>query len=171
MRSAQLFKAFQETSEKKIDFIFGTQKINITFFIVICFDLFYFSWAWSLWVHFTYQRSVMTIDMGEKMRSKQKIMSKTLWNLSAELKKKNCAKLSWNVLFPFSFLTLYCRLQRLPLTRAFEGFFFCLFKAEFPWTSINCFHGFPRALAEKVPWSLNEGRITSNDDGFFKLFY
>ena len=62
-------------------------------------------------------------------------------------------------------------LQRLPLTRAFAGFLFCLFKPEFSWTSINCFHGFPRALTEKVPSSLNEGRIISNDDGFFKLFY
>ena len=171
MRSAQLFKAFQETSEKKIDFIFGTQKINITFFYCNLFRFILLFLSLIIVGPFTYQRSVMTIDMGEKMRSKQKIMSKTLWNLSAELKKKNCGKLSWNVLFPFSFLTLYCRLQRLPLTRAFEGFFFCLFKADFPWTSINCFHGFPRALAEKVPWSLNEGRITANDAGFFKLFY
>ena len=49
--------------------------------------------------------------------------------------------------------------------------FFCLFKPEFSWTSINCFHGFPRALTEKVPSSLNEGRIISNDDSFLKLFY
>ena len=60
--------------------------------------------------------------------------------------------------------------QRLPLTRAFAGFFFCLFKPEFSWTSINCFHGFPRALTEKVPSSLNEGRIISNDDGFLNYF-
>ena len=62
-------------------------------------------------------------------------------------------------------------LQRLPPTRAFEGFFSVCFKPEFSWTSINCFHGFPRALTERVPSSLNEGRIISNDDGFFKLFY
>ena len=57
-------------------------------------------------------------------------------------------------------------LQRLPLTRAFKGFFF----REFSWTSINCFHGFTRALTEKVPSSLNEGRIISNDDGFLNYF-
>ena len=33
-------------------------------------------------------------------------------------------------------------LQRLPLTRALQGFFFCLLKPEFSWTPINCFHGF-----------------------------
>ena len=60
-------------------------------------------------------------------------------------------------------------LQRLPLTRALKGFF-CLFKLEFSWTSINCFHGFPRALKEKVLLSLNEGRIISNDDGFLNYF-
>ena len=49
-------------------------------------------------------------------------------------------------------------------------FFFCVFKPEFSWTSINCFHGFPRALTEKVPSSLNEGRIISNDDGFLNYF-
>ena len=48
--------------------------------------------------------------------------------------------------------------------------FFCLFKPEFSWTSINYFHGFPRALIEKVPSSLNEGRIISNDDGFLNYF-
>ena len=57
-------------------------------------------------------------------------------------------------------------LQRLPLTRAFKVFFF----REFSWTSINCFHGFTRALTEKVPSSLNEGRIISNDDGFLNYF-
>ena len=31
---------------------------------------------------------------------------------------------------------------------------------------MNCFHGFPRALTEKVPSSLNEGQINSKDDGF-----
>ena len=67
-------------------------------------------------------------------------------------------------------LLLLLLLQRLPLTRAFEGFFFCLFKPEFSWTSINCFHGFPRALTEKVPSSLNEGRIISNDDVFLSCF-
>ena len=35
-----------------------------------------------------------------------------------------------------------------------NGFFFRLFKPEFLWTSINCFHGFPCALTEKVPSSL-----------------
>ena len=42
---------------------------------------------------------------------------------------------------------------------------------------INCFHGFPRALTEKVvrvPSSVNEGRILiriiSNDDGVFDYF-
>ena len=56
--------------------------------------------------------------------------------------------------------------------------FFCLFKPEFSWTSINCFHGFPRALTEKtekVPSSLNEGRrltrIISNEGGFLNYFY
>ena len=48
--------------------------------------------------------------------------------------------------------------------------FFCVFKPEFSWTSINCFHGFPRALTEKVPSSQNEGRIISNDDGFLNYF-
>ena len=48
--------------------------------------------------------------------------------------------------------------------------FLCLFKPEFSWTSINGFHGFPRALTEKVPSSLNEGRIISNDDGFLDYF-
>ena len=49
-------------------------------------------------------------------------------------------------------------------------FFFCLFKPEFSWMSINRFHGFPRALTEKVPSSLNEGRIILNDDGFLNYF-
>ena len=66
-------------------------------------------------------------------------------------------------------LVLLRTLQRLPLTCAFEGFF-CLFKPEFSWMSINCFHGFPRALTEKVPSSLNEGPINSNDDGFVNCF-
>ena len=48
--------------------------------------------------------------------------------------------------------------------------FICLFKPEFSWTSINCFNGFPLALTEKVPSSLNEGRIISNDDGFLNYF-
>ena len=47
-----------------------------------------------------------------------------------------------------------------------QRFFF----REFSWTSINCFHGFTRALTEKVPSSLNEGRIISNDDGFLNYF-
>ena len=33
-------------------------------------------------------------------------------------------------------------LQRLPLTRALQGSFFCLLKLEFSLTPINCFHGF-----------------------------
>ena len=33
------------------------------------------------------------------------------------------------------------------------------------------FQWFPGALTEKVPSSLNEGQIISNDEGFLKLFY
>ena len=40
------------------------------------------------------------------------------------------------------------------LTRVLEWIFFPLFKPEFSWTSINCFHRFPCALTEKVPSSL-----------------
>ena len=36
--------------------------------------------------------------------------------------------------------------------------------------SINCIHGFPRTVTEKVPSSLNEGPINSNDDGFLNCF-
>ena len=64
--------------------------------------------------------------------------------------------------FGLTAVTINTRLRRV---------FSCLFKPKFSWTSINCFHGFPRALTERVPSSVNEGRIISNDDGFLKLFY
>ena len=63
--------------------------------------------------------------------------------------------------FGLTAVTINTRLRRV---------FSCLFKPKFSWTSINCFHGFPRALTEKVPSSLNEGRIISNDDGFLNYF-
>ena len=66
------------------------------------------------------------------------------------------------------------KLQRLPLTRAFEVFFssVCLnlsFRGRQSTVSM-VFHA--RALTEKVPSSLNEGRIISKpkDDGFLNYF-
>ena len=66
-------------------------------------------------------------------------------------------------------------LQRLPLTRALEGFFFSLLKPEVSWTRQSTVSMvFSRALTEKVPSSLNEGqrltRIILNDDVVFDYF-
>ena len=41
--------------------------------------------------------------------------------------------------------------------------FFCLFKLEFSWMSLNCFHGFPHALTDRVPSSLNEHWMERED--------
>ena len=66
-------------------------------------------------------------------------------------------------------------LQRLPLTRALEGFFFSLLKPEVSWTRQSTVSMvFSRALTEKVPSLLNEGqrltRIILNDDVVFDYF-
>ena len=65
-------------------------------------------------------------------------------------------------------------LQRLPLTRALE-WFFSLLKPGFRGRQTTVSMVFWRALTEKVPSSLNEGRrltgIISNDDRVFNFIY
>ena len=67
---------------------------------------------------------------------------------------------------------MYASLQRLPLTRALEGFFSPCWNLSFRGRQSTVSMVFSRTLTEKVPSSsLNERtRIISNDDGVLNYF-